>query len=378
MKNILVIRRWPAWLAVCCVVPFCVAAARAAERPTRVPVAEPQIAALGIRTLRLENTAEAVSVNYPAQVVVPPNAEYIVSAPLGGMVTRLLVEHNQTVAKGAPLVRIASPELGQWQMNLLQARARATLARQAAAREQELFNEGIVPQRRLQEAQTALAEAEAALRQAKSALRLAGMDAATIDHIAASGDLHDTVTLTARQAGLVSEINVKPGQQVDAVTPMLRIVQTDVLWLEIKAPASDRAQWRPGAHLTVAGHPAVAATLLQGPGAVVPGTQSMTVYARVDKTDGGLRLGELTSVGLPVSAGQPGVWDIPLAAVAYDGAQAYVFVRDKDGFTARPVRVLASAGQRVRVQGELKAGDSIAIAGVAALKGAWLTDAGAP
>jgi len=60
--------------------------------------------------------------------------------------------------------------------------------------------------------------------------------------------------------------------------------------------------------------------------------------------------------------------------VAHDDDQAYVFVRTPDGFEARPVKVVASAAQRVRVQGPVKAGEQVAVSGVVALKGAWLND----
>jgi cobalt-zinc-cadmium efflux system membrane fusion protein len=62
----------------------------------------------------------------------------------------------------------------------------------------------------------------------------------------------------------------------------------------------------------------------------------------------------------------------PCPAVVHDGEQAYLLVRTADGFEARPVKVVVSAGQRVRVQGPLKEGEQIAISGVVALKGAWL------
>jgi hypothetical protein len=53
-----------------------------------------------------------------------------------------------------------------------------------------------------------------------------------------------------------------------------------------------------------------------------------------------------------------------------------VFVLTQDGFEARPVKILASAGQRVRIQGPLKAGEEIAVSSVVALKGAWLNETG--
>jgi len=93
--------------------------------------------------------------------------------------------------------------------------------------------------------------------------------------------------------------------------------------------------------------------------------------AAVEGKTGQIRPGEFVTVELPVAATQ-GSWDVPLSAVAHDGNQAYVFVRTPDGFEARPVKVVVSTGQRVRVQGALKADEQIAVSGVVALKGAWL------
>ncbi|MFC6282035.1 efflux transporter periplasmic adaptor subunit, partial [Polaromonas aquatica] len=88
-----------------------------------------------------------------------------------------------------------------------------------------------------------------------------------------------------------------------------------------------------------------------------------------------VRPGELLTVELPAAA-TAGAWDLPLSAVAHDGDQGYVFVRTPDGFEARAVKVSASSGQRIRVQGPVKAGEEVAISGVVALKGAWLSEKG--
>ena len=93
----------------------------------------------------------------------------------------------------------------------------------------------------------------------------------------------------------------------------------------------------------------------------------------IESSAHGLRPGEIVAVELP-AAGSAGGWSVPLAAVAHDGKQAYVFVRSADGFEVRPVTVSASAGQRVRVQGALKDGEQIAVSGIVALKGAWLAE----
>ena len=68
-------------------------------------------------------------------------------------------------------------------------------------REQSLFAEGIIPERRVQEAASAVETDRARLRQSEKALGLAGLDAASIKRIAAGGPLQDGLVVTAKTAG---------------------------------------------------------------------------------------------------------------------------------------------------------------------------------
>ena len=362
--------RFPLTAWTVAVVCFLASTAQAADQPVKFTVPSSQIQALGIQTTPLQSQTDPVKAIFPALVVVPPEAEQVVSSPVAGLVAQLLVQQNQVVRSGAPLVRIASPELGQMQLQLLQATARATLARQAAQREQQLFGEGIIPQRRVQEAQAGLQEAEAALNQARATLRLSGMSAATIERIGASGKPQDSITLAATQDGIVTEIVVKSGQRVEAATALLHVAQTESLWLDIQLPVSEIANWQAGTKITVQGRDVTARILSVSP-TVSSVSQTVVLRAAVEGKTSQVRPGEFVSVELPVAATQ-GAWDVPLSAVAHDGDQAYLFVRTSDGFEARQVKVVVSAGQRVRVQGPLKAGEQIAVSGVVALKGAWL------
>jgi len=350
----------------------------AADRPPKFAVPTSQIESLGIQTAALQSQTDSVTTSFPAQVVIPPKAEQVISSPVAGLVVQLLVQQNQVVRSGASLVRIASPELGQLQLQLLQATARATLARQAAQREQALLDEGIIPQRRMQEAQAALMEGEAMLNQARAALRLSGMPPATIERIAASGKPQDSITLVAAQAGIVTGIVVKPGQRVEAATALLHVAQIDSLWLDIQLPVSESANWPTGTKVKIQGRN-VTARILSASQTVSSSSQTVVLRAAVEGKARQVRPGEFVTVDLPVlvnpvanPATTQDSWDVPLSAVAHDGDQAYLFVRTADGFEARPVKVVSSAGQRVRVQGPVKAGEQIAISGVVALKGAWL------
>lgn len=346
----------------------------AAERQSKFTVTDQQMQAMSIQTAPLHVGAAPVILTLPAQVSVPPNHEQIVSAPLSGLATQVLVQPNQTVRQGAALMRISSPELGPLQLQLLQAVSRAGLARKAAQREKALFDEGIIARRRFEEAQATLSESEATARQAKAALRFSGMGDAQIKRVVATGKLEDAITLSAQSAGTVVSINVKPGQRVEPSVALMHLAQVDHLVLEIQAPASQAAAWRTGSKLTLQDRPGTAIVSSISP-VITAGSQTVAIRAALDQGAGGLRPGELVTVQLPLPTAS-GSWDVPLAAVAHDNDKAYVFVRNGAAFEARAVSVLSSAGQRVRVSGALRAGDKIAVSGVIALKGSWLGEKG--
>jgi len=358
----------------CAVAVGCSMSTMAGGQATKIDVPDAQVEALGIKTSPLQRRGDSVRASFPAQVVVPAGAEHVVSSPVTGLVTQVLVQQFQAVPAGMPLLRIASAELGRLQLQLLQASSQATLARQAVQREQQLFKEGIIPQRRVQEALAAQREANAALAQAKAALRLGGMPPATIESVMASGQPQDSITLAATQAGVVSLIEAKPGQRVDVSAALLHITQTDSLWLEIQLPASESMNWPVGTSVEVPGRALKASVVSVSP-TVASSSQTMMLRAALEGGPGSLRPGELVTVELPAGAGQSG-WDVPLSAMAYDDKQAYVFVRTPGGFDARPVSVVASAGQSMRVQGMLEAGEQVAVRGTVALKGALLDKKG--
>ena len=102
---------------------------------------------------------------------------------------------------------------------------------------------------------------------------------------------------------------------------------------------------------------------------VSPGSQTIAIRAVVETRGAALRAGEMVAVEMPGPTGAG--WDLPLAAVAYDAGQAFVFVRTAQGFVARPVTVAPRGNQGVTVTGPLKSGEQVAVSGVVALKGAW-------
>lgn len=67
-----------------------------------VPLSAEQARSLGVRFSPVA-AASGLEVGTHARVVLKPDAQYVVAAPYGGMVPRVLVSVGQTVRAGQPL-----------------------------------------------------------------------------------------------------------------------------------------------------------------------------------------------------------------------------------------------------------------------------------
>lgn len=351
-----------------------VACTASAQKSQDFAVTPAQMQSLGVRLLKLEQPAAINGQAFPARVVLPPGQEYVLSAPVAGVVDQLLVSENDSVQTGQPLLRLVSPELGELQLKLSEAASKGRLSQATLKREQMLFAEGIVAQRRVQEAESASADDQARQRHAEAALRLAGMDAAAIKRVAEGGAMQDALLLRARAPGTVVKLEAKPGLRAHAADALMRIADTRKLWLDIQVPV-DRQSQIAGKGALVSGVDRDLTATPLGFGATVSDSQTVMLRAQVTSGAQTLRLGEFVQVRLPF-AGAEGGWPVPVPAVVRQDDKAFVFVRNEKGFTALQVTVLDSAGQSVRVKGALRAGQEIAVGSVIALKSAWLGKGG--
>lgn len=345
-------------------------AAHAAAPAADFAVTAVQVQSLGVQVLRLEQPAAIRGLAYPARVVLPPTAEQVVSAPVGGVVDQLLVTGQESVRAGQALLRLVSPEFADMQLKLMEAASRNRLAQQTLAREKALLAEGIIPERRVQEADAVQRTETARLAQAQAELRLAGADPALVKRLLEGGAPEETILVRARGAGQVLGVEVRPGQRVHAADALVRLASLGELWLDITLPVDARpAMDRP---IPLDGRDAVAQPVSLG--GMANDSQTVVLRARVTRGAAGLRPGEVLQAQVPF----PGAsgWSVPLKAVTRHEGGAYVFVRSAKGFTATPVKVLAAAGEQLQVSGPLQAGQEIATTGLVALKAAWLGKSG--
>lgn len=333
-----------------------------------------QMQALGVQLQRLDKPAPINGLTFPARVVLPPSQEYVLSAPVAGLVDQLLVSENESVKAGQPLLRLVSPEFGELQLKLSETASKARLSQKTLQRERLLFAEGIIAERRVQEAESTAAEDMARQRQAEAALRLAGLDRASIRRVAEGGVMQDALILHARTPGVVMKLEAKPGRRAQAAEALVHIADTRKLWLDVQIPVDQQARVAiKGAQISATDRD-VSATPM-GFSATVSDSQTVLLRAQVNRGAQTLRVDEFVQVRVPFSNSEEG-WPLPVSAVMRQGDKAYVFARTEKGFVSIEVSVLDSAGQSLRVKGALHAGQEIAVSSVIALKAAWLGKGG--
>ncbi|HJV87446.1 MAG TPA: efflux RND transporter periplasmic adaptor subunit [Noviherbaspirillum sp.] len=347
-------------------------ASASAASPNLLKLSDDQMRKSGIALERIASSSTAGDgLRLSGNAVFPAKAVQVISASAAGVVQAVLTEPLDKVAAGAPLVRIHSPQLMEWQRSYVQASVQAQLARTKYQRDEALFKEGIIAESRLQEARSALVQSSVAEQEQRQALKIAGMGDKDIRKLAGSQAISPILTVAAPSAGTIIEQMAAPGQRVEAGAPLAKIAQSNRLWLELQAARAQAAQIAVGDAVSVEGCPKpgrISAVGMQ----VDSATQNIILRAELPSAESCLRPNQFVEAIVKPGRAQAGTMEVPSAALVRFEGKDYVFVRTSGGFRPAEVTVASRGAERAAVQGALKAGDEIAVRGVSTLKGMWL------
>jgi cobalt-zinc-cadmium efflux system membrane fusion protein len=332
----------------------------AAEAPPADPgaLSAEQVRKLGIR-MQAAMKADAVPIGtVPGQVSLPPEAKVAVTTPFSGTVTQVMVLQGQQVSRGQPLAIVHAAEPVQFSADLSRAQADLAVDRARAQRLDALARDGIVAGARADEARATLRRSEATVAENRRLLSLAG----------AGRD--GTVTLRAPISGRVANVSIETGGPVGGDMAPFVIENTAALTLDLQLPERLAGKVRPGMTVSVplSGGGSVSGTVVSVGASIDPATRSIAAKARLDSPDGLVPgRGVMAIVSGAAEKMQPGV-SVPSQAVTRIGGEDVVFVRDGGRFVRRAVTVVADAGGRAILNAGLKAGEPVAVSGVAELK----------
>lgn len=351
--------------ALCCLTLSLSAAAQ--EVPIKsFALSSQQQAAMGI-SLAVPSVVETGSVLISASVTVPPDKQAIVSAPYPGQVTKMLVDIGDTVKAGSPLAEFTSPQMGDARRLLLEATSDQKLAKEALARDNLLFKEGIIPQSRLNLTKAKSENANAMLLARQSELKAGSIN--FDDSTSNAAALYATGTIKAPLSGTVVEAYNLIGQRVEPGTLLFKIADSSVLVLEISTSGSKSRMMQIGDEISIASRNAKAKVIAISQS--VNSSQASRVRAAV-LSKGSLRLGDIVTATVltknnPNVSNQP-QWQVPSRAVTNWKGQSVVFIYTGKDIQMVPVTMVSSDDDSASIQSNLPANAKVAITGVAALK----------
>ena len=344
-----------------------------AEGDVLIPIGERQIRAAGIELARVEPEAGTAEAVLPGTVSVPPHQLRMVAAPAAGLLEVVLVAPNETVRAGQPLARLRSTDLLEAQRQYLQALSAEQLARERLRRDEQMYRERIIAERRLLTTSADFEFARATLEEREQMLALLGMAEEDIRRLRGERRLAATLTVSAPSDGVVLELRATAGERVAAAAPLFSLARLRPLWVTLQVPLGQAAAVEPSTRVGIPGTPAQGEVLRLG-SSVDPATQSVAAIVEVDEGAEALRPGQVVSATVAVRPSGMPQWRVPSGSVVRHAGRSWVFLRTPEGFRARPVTVIAEGPAFTSIRAGLAPEDHIAARGILSLL-ATLTDA---
>lgn len=293
---------------------------------------------------------------YPAEAIGDESAQAMLSSPVKGIVSAILIAPGRHIGTGTGLVTIQSPELARLKADWLSTRAKRERTEGELAREQRLFDAQAGSRRELEAAKSEAATARADEEAARLALEARGLNPETAGAV---------MTVKAPKAGSVTAYKIQLGQGVEAGQELgsFQAASATIARLELPLPAPH--DWRPGALTEVR----------KGDGqrwkARLEGTP-MTLTADTRRLSYRLRLmgGVLPIPGTPLEVHVPLAKTVVLPQSALQQVEGIwgVFVKEGDEAEFRPVRRGPELGTDVMVFEGVKPGETVVGEGAYLLK----------
>lgn len=316
----------------------------------------------------------------------------MVAAQAGGAVRETKVELGSRVKKGDALVvldtrgsalraaaaaatarqaraRVGTAKTIDESADVKGAREAYELARREAERAERLAGEGAISESALDQARTGRERAAAALDIARSGAEQAraGVAGANAQLALAQKELTDG-RVRAPFDGAVVERRVSVGEFVGMGQVVAVLVDDTVLRLRFDVPEADagRVTLLAKVRLTVAAHPGrtFEAIVTRVAPSVTQSSRRLPVEAELPNPEGALKPGYFARASVELGGKAEEVMLVPAAAIGKSGTASRVFVRDGARVLERLVVVGRRQGELVSVQGELRAGDEVAISDV--------------
>ncbi len=175
-------------------------------------------------------------------VDVPPEGRAVVSAPMPGFVRNAPYIVGERISKGQHLLTLENPEFVALQQNYLEAVAQQAYLKSEYEREKALFEEQVSSRKSLLKAESDYRKNKVEITGLKSQLELLRVNT---DKLELDG-IRSYLQLYAPISGSITRVMVKRGMYTPPNEPLIELVNTDHLHIELGVYERDAFKVKPG------------------------------------------------------------------------------------------------------------------------------------
>lgn len=269
-------------------------------------------------------------------VHVPPQYAYSVTAPFGGIVRTTSVLPGSHVTKGETIVVLESPEFITLQQDYLTTEAMLEASEAELVRQSRLAKDSVNARKKLEAASADTRSLRVQRKALAEKLALINIDVKKLNE----NTLSRAVRVPAPISGYVTKVNINAGTYIAPNNPIMEIVNTDHMHIELTIFERDVLKLRIDQHVTVA--------LTDAPnvkrdahihliGKDVAADRTISVHAHLNKPDPTLIPG--TTLTAVVDAEPRTSWVVPEESVVSFEGKYYIFTGSASSCIRREVNV---------------------------------------
>lgn len=306
-------------------------------------------------------------------VHVPPQYAYSITAPFGGIVRSTSVLPGSHVHKGETVVVLEHQDFITLQQEYLTVVAMLDAAESELIRQERLAVDSINARKRLEYASAETRSLRVKKKALSEKLALINIDSRTLNE----STLSRSVRIPSPIDGFVTKVHINAGAYITPNNPVMEIINTDHMHIELTIFERDVRKLHVGQHLTVAltDAPYVQrAAHIHLIGKDIGSDRTVAVHAHLNVPDPTLIPG--TTLTAVVDAQQRTSWVVPQGAVvAFDG-KYYVFTGSPSSCVRREVSVGITENGITEILGDPSwlATEQVLVTGASAVLGAMVNN----
>lgn len=327
---------------------------------------EDEITLLGLEFSPVTTVDNRLGVQLPARIIAAPDVGGAVVSPFAGVISQWLHTAGDNVAAGDVLAIINSIELTSVQQDYLEHYSEQLQAQQQLQRDEQLWQQGIIAQARLQQTQAHLGAIQSQVRAGEKLLTVAGLMPSDLMALGSGEFELGQLLLRAPVSGIVARRLIGVGEYVETNSVVAHLTQSNTTWASIQVPSRLLTMVNAGVHLS-SPQGDWNLTLVSRDHVIDPLTQSAQVLAQFSRSTT-LLPGQLINI---VVHPAPDALLIPAAAVVHEGSQTLVYVYVGQRLESRALE-LVPVGDGYIAQSGINAGEQLVVKGAALVKGMQL------